>query len=52
MKKIFSKQNILKKTVPNWVRNLCYIVMLLETVTVVVIYHAPDLFIKIVMKLI
>lgn len=45
-------KTILKKEFPNWVRNIFYTVMLLETITVVIIYHAPDLFIKIVVQFI
>lgn len=40
---------ILEKQIPNWIRDICYIVMLLETIIVVIIYHRPDLFFKITM---
>lgn len=43
-------KNIFKKNLPNWIRNLCYAVMLLETIVVVITYHKPELFIKIVMQ--
>ena len=43
-------KKILEMKLPNWVRNVCYTLMFLETVLVVIIYHTPELFIKIVMQ--
>jgi hypothetical protein len=36
----------LKKDVPNWLRNLLYFFLVLETVIVVFIYFKPDLWIN------
>ncbi|MDP2910677.1 MAG: hypothetical protein Q8N58_02755 [bacterium] len=36
----------LKKDTPNWLRNLLYFVLVLETVIVVFIYFRPELWIN------
>ena len=37
-----------KTTIPSWLRNVSYTVMFLEVVLVVIIYHAPDVFVGLV----
>ena len=37
-----------KKDTPNWLRNLLYFVLVLETVIVVFIYFRPELWIELI----
>lgn len=42
----------LEKELPNWVRNLFYAILLLETITAVIIYHAPNFLAKVIVQFI
>jgi len=46
------KKKFFGKNLPNWVRNIFYALMLLETIIVVIIFHAPEMFIQIVERFI